>query len=362
MSKKNIAIKTIYRARKSHNFTALYNEMLQNQTLSYGARGLMCFILSHPDCWLQKLGDLLRPALDVEADEDDDLFFAKPESTKKIYSYVREAKAQNYMGVWKFRDEKGQIETHTYWVTDDCANPPDYDEAAANYYLKKHNDNSPLSLMGKVDENPATDAGNGHDKHAGDNSLLAHNGKVDEGGEQLSRIGQVATLSKINNINNNYYNNNINNNTREGDCPAAYADAARAIEAYNSVQEKACFQKSFGLAPSQVETLSNIVASWGLDRWLELLEKAENSDFCRGDRPGKFQLSLAGMMDPNVLGHISQTKLKLGPQDPRWQPWLDYAVTSDKQMARIMTEIAEGASLATDWSFPSSKPPVLEDA
>ncbi|MFW2490946.1 hypothetical protein ACN077_20625 [Clostridium chromiireducens] len=65
----------IYKAEHKENFTQILNEVLSNEKLSYGARGLMAYVLTHCDNWVFT---------------GEDYFTTKKDKLSKIKGYLKE--------------------------------------------------------------------------------------------------------------------------------------------------------------------------------------------------------------------------------------------------------------------------------
>lgn len=106
---------TIIRARRRHRFLIIDQRAIEDDRLSWAARGLLGYLLSRPDDWrvlvndLRKRGDLGRDG---------------------IYRLLRELRDAGYMRFVNTRDKHGRIRGGTYIVQEIATAPhPDLPDA-----------------------------------------------------------------------------------------------------------------------------------------------------------------------------------------------------------------------------------------
>jgi len=85
--------KTIFRTIKNqdHPFVMIDRRPIENAELSWGAKGVLAYLLSRPDNWTVRLGDLVNRS---------------PDGVYKIRGYVRELKKAGHIQAVEHRDEK----------------------------------------------------------------------------------------------------------------------------------------------------------------------------------------------------------------------------------------------------------------
>ena len=84
----------IERAPRSRSFTVLDNQVLNDPALSWGAKGLLAFILSKPDHWRTDRDHLARQG---------------PDGEKTVRGLLRELEAAGYLTRQRHRDPRGRI-------------------------------------------------------------------------------------------------------------------------------------------------------------------------------------------------------------------------------------------------------------
>ncbi|WP_315069120.1 hypothetical protein [uncultured Clostridium sp.] len=85
---------SIYRAKHTENFTQILNEVLTDKNLSYGARGLMAYVLAHHDRWIFT-GEYY--------------FITKKDKLSKIKGYLRELMEAGYLKRYQEKGSKGEF-------------------------------------------------------------------------------------------------------------------------------------------------------------------------------------------------------------------------------------------------------------
>jgi len=100
---------TIIRAPRRHRFVVMDQRAVEDDRLSWAARGLLCYLLSRPDDWkvlvndLRKRGNLGRDG---------------------IYRLLRELRTLGYAHFQRLRDKHGRIRGGTYLIRE-IADSPD---------------------------------------------------------------------------------------------------------------------------------------------------------------------------------------------------------------------------------------------
>ncbi|WP_160687477.1 hypothetical protein [Clostridium sp. C2-6-12] len=89
----------IYRAEHKQNFTMILNNVLNDQKLSYGARGLMSHVLTHYDNWVFT---------------GEDYFITKVDKKAKIRGYIKELITNGYLKRTREIDSKGRLGNSIY--------------------------------------------------------------------------------------------------------------------------------------------------------------------------------------------------------------------------------------------------------
>ena len=100
--------KRIIRTRKNGNYFRASNEPFNDSRLSWGARGIMGYLLSKPDHWQTRRSNLVKRGPDCET---------------KIRNYLAELSQHGYLRRFKERDEKGQIQSITEIYESPSLNP-----------------------------------------------------------------------------------------------------------------------------------------------------------------------------------------------------------------------------------------------
>lgn len=92
------------RKNKNRNFTVIDNTMLQDETISWKAKGLFAYILSLPDDWKIYLNELETHAAD---------------GRDSLHNGINELIEHGYLTRERIRDEKGRMCGVRYWI-DEC--------------------------------------------------------------------------------------------------------------------------------------------------------------------------------------------------------------------------------------------------
>jgi hypothetical protein len=102
---------TIIRAERPHNkFAIIRNEVLQDERLSFRARGILANILSRPDNWRCSAWDLATEGR---------------EGRRAILTALTELETFNYLKRVKSQDDKGHWKTESF-IYDQPVDNPDY--------------------------------------------------------------------------------------------------------------------------------------------------------------------------------------------------------------------------------------------
>ncbi len=100
----------IFRTEKRKNYFKVNNDVFSDSRLSWEARGVLGYILSKPDDWIVRNGDLVKRG---------------EGGVKKMERILRELKKAGYLRRHRYRKEGGQFE----WVTEVYESPslnPDF--------------------------------------------------------------------------------------------------------------------------------------------------------------------------------------------------------------------------------------------
>lgn len=93
----------IGRKRKKNGFTQISNTMLEDERLSWRAKGILSYMLSRPDNWKINKTDLYKKG---------------KEGRDAMQNALNELKELGYLHIYSVKDDKGQIETWI-WEYDD---------------------------------------------------------------------------------------------------------------------------------------------------------------------------------------------------------------------------------------------------
>lgn len=115
------------KARLENNYTRLPNEMLRNATLSWKARGLLCYLLSLPDDWTVNLKHLTTQA---------------PDGRDSLLTGIAELRKAGYIKLQEVRSTQGKFAGVEYYVYDIPQEPDENIETAPD------NDNEELTVNG----------------------------------------------------------------------------------------------------------------------------------------------------------------------------------------------------------------------
>lgn len=122
--------------KKRNNFVMLDKGFLEDNRLSYKAKGILAYLLSKPDNWKVIIKDLINHSSDGK---------------KAIYSGLRELKQHGYYRKMPIRNEKGQRIIYWESVIFEC--PEDQSEQSI-LQLEENNENILLTPKGEIDKNP----------------------------------------------------------------------------------------------------------------------------------------------------------------------------------------------------------------
>lgn len=332
------AIKTIFRAAtKGSEYTIISNGLLQDKELSSRTRGLVCLLLSHPITWEIEVKNLVKEY---------------KEGRDAVYKMINEAIEHGYMGRFVIKDNRGHIEKHVYWVSDDPLFVPE------------------ISL--EKTEKIAHLTGEKRRKQRA-NAQLPENQEVGVK-TPLPNLPEVRTniptswnpTSGISGSNTLYKKINIKA------AAASYKFSLLAVEEFNRLQPSCGFRKNLHVTTDRLEALAGCIIllsgedetlETGFAKWSDLLERASLSPWYRGEvkpREGysrPYALSLDDMADLKILEKLMELSLRLVPGDPRWNCWFNWAKQNDPKLYRIMNSICEGNSRASGWSFAEPYPP-----
>src|ERR1700687_1181971 len=94
---------TIHRVNFENHFTILHNSAAENPRLSWGAKGLLWYLLSRPKNWNVKVHHLAK----IYCGE------LRGNGKEAIWSLLNELKSEGYLQYTKSRDAKGRF-IHRY--------------------------------------------------------------------------------------------------------------------------------------------------------------------------------------------------------------------------------------------------------
>jgi hypothetical protein len=110
---------TIIRAPRRHRFLIIDQSAVEDERLSWAARGLLGYLLSRPDDWKVLISDL-RKRGDLGRDG--------------IYRLLKELRNTGYVQFVRSRDQQGRIRGGTYIVQEIPASPhPDLPDTVESY-------------------------------------------------------------------------------------------------------------------------------------------------------------------------------------------------------------------------------------
>ena len=95
---------TIFRRPHRARYTVIDNQILENASLSWAARGLLAYLLSRPDDWRVIVNELTRRG---ELGRDG------------IHTLLRELRAAGYVYFKRHREPGGKISHGIYFVTEE---------------------------------------------------------------------------------------------------------------------------------------------------------------------------------------------------------------------------------------------------
>jgi hypothetical protein len=93
------ADETIHRTHKFRRFVMIDNAVFENRSLSWEARGLLGYILTKPDHWIVRVGDLVAHG---------------PARREKLRATMQELELAGYLRRRRIRVEGGRIS----WLTE----------------------------------------------------------------------------------------------------------------------------------------------------------------------------------------------------------------------------------------------------
>lgn len=103
----------IIRQKRKKRFSIIDNRVIEDKRLTWGARGLLEYMLSKPDDWKFYMSELI-----THSDND---------GRDKAYGYLKELKKYGYVIRKQGRNSKGKFEAQDLIVTDAPALPPHTD-------------------------------------------------------------------------------------------------------------------------------------------------------------------------------------------------------------------------------------------
>jgi hypothetical protein len=121
--------------RKKNGFTQISNELLENERLSWRAKGLLTYMMSRPNNWKINKSDLYKRAT---------------EGRDSLKSAIDELKAQGYLHIYRTKNESGQFDGWV-WEYDDIPFVP---EALENRSTENQHKNGDIMSETRSTENP----------------------------------------------------------------------------------------------------------------------------------------------------------------------------------------------------------------
>lgn len=100
---------SIFKIKRHVNYTVIGNEVICDKTISWGARGLLIYLLSKPEHWEVRIQDLINGS-------------AK-EGKTKVQSLLKELRTANYVRMTRGRIKtlNGEERFGTYYEVTDTA-------------------------------------------------------------------------------------------------------------------------------------------------------------------------------------------------------------------------------------------------
>ena len=128
----------IIRVEKRKSFTVLPNATLCDEKMSFGARGLLAYLLSKPDCWETNVKDLIKQS---------------PAGRDAVYTLLRELQQFRYLERSRIRRDDGTFA----WITKVYEEPFEQEDAAAQPhpafpYMDELTEKSPVTAFPYMDE------------------------------------------------------------------------------------------------------------------------------------------------------------------------------------------------------------------
>lgn len=124
---------TTIRTHKETNYSVIDNAPINDKSLSWGAKGILVYLLSKPDDWQIYAIDLVKHSTDGKS---------------AVYARLKELENKGYLHREKQRDSKG----HLYWVSHI------YESPAKNPHIKQDQPNTDFpEPVYPNSENPDTD-------------------------------------------------------------------------------------------------------------------------------------------------------------------------------------------------------------
>ena len=85
----------VNRVHKKGNFSTISNDCINDEALSFAARGMLCYLLSKPDKWIIRTGDLVKRS---------------PHGEIAVNSILKELESKGYVIRWCDRGDRGKFE------------------------------------------------------------------------------------------------------------------------------------------------------------------------------------------------------------------------------------------------------------
>lgn len=105
---------SVFKIKRYNHYTTIGNDIINNIQLSWGARGLLIYLLSKPEHWEVRINDLVNSS--------------EKEGLTKVRNFMRELREAGYVQIirGRFKDLTGKEKFGAYYQVSDV--PYDKDE------------------------------------------------------------------------------------------------------------------------------------------------------------------------------------------------------------------------------------------
>lgn len=114
--------------KKKNPYVMIDNRPINDRELSFGARGLLAYLLSKPDDWKVQMSDLVNG----------------PDGASKVRGYLKELQKHGYAKLHRQRDEKGHV-LGSEWIIREMpiqANQPGLQKPGSRFFRKSEKPDS----------------------------------------------------------------------------------------------------------------------------------------------------------------------------------------------------------------------------